>query len=133
MRLQDLFAIAPDLATARRLLREERPATPVCLRQNYFPSKPSVFWQGEITAANASQVWETTEGWLARPGRPGRRFLIDASAVAFIDSAGAHLMKRAKQAAAQLGLELEYTGIGPKVRNVLRLARVESFVLGTPR
>jgi anti-anti-sigma regulatory factor len=56
--------------------------------------------------------------------------LIDTSAVRFIDSAGAALMQRVKQAAGQLGLELVFTGIGPNVRNVLRLARMESYVLG---
>jgi N-acetylglucosaminyldiphosphoundecaprenol N-acetyl-beta-D-mannosaminyltransferase len=130
MRVDGFFTIASDRVEARRLLRDKGADSPVCVRQNYFPSKTSVFWQGEITVTNAPEVWEATAGRLARQDRADRRFFIDASALRFIDSAGARLMQRAKQAASQVGLELVYTGIAPDVRNVLRLARVESFVLG---
>ncbi len=133
MRLDGLFHVAPDRPSAQRLARQVQDRRPALWRQNYFPSKPSVFWQGEITAANASQVWQTTEDCLGRLRGAGRRLMIDTSAVQFIDSAGAALMKRAKQAAAQLGLELVFTGIGPNVLNVLRLARMEAYVLGASR
>lgn len=130
MRLDTFFTFASDLPAARRLAGAGRRQSPVEWRQNYYPSKPSVFWRGEITVANASQVWESTEDCLARRGKTAQRLLIDASAVEFIDSAGACLMKRARQVAARLGLEIVFTGLGPNVLNVLRLSRMEADVLG---
>lgn len=133
MRLDGFFLMAPDMAAARRLMKSAEAENPVQLRPNYFPSRPSVFWQGEITAANAEDVWRSTCPHMAARGKKGSRFLIDISALKFIDSAGAWLMLRAREIGREYGLEIVFTGIQPPVRNVLRFARVESVLLGRAR
>jgi N-acetylglucosaminyldiphosphoundecaprenol N-acetyl-beta-D-mannosaminyltransferase len=130
MRLDGFFLMAADMAAARRLMQNFEGEQPVRLRPNYFPSRPSVFWQGEITAANAEEVWRSTCSQMVARGKKGSRFLIDVSALKFIDSAGAWLMLRAREIGRRDGLEIVFTGIQPAVRNVLRFARVESVLLG---
>ncbi|MGA2751347.1 MAG: WecB/TagA/CpsF family glycosyltransferase [Verrucomicrobiota bacterium] len=128
MRLEGFFNLAPDLAAARKLMEEGRLHRPVVPQPNYFPSQPSVFWRGEITAANVEHVWRSTQNQIALRARAGGQFLIDISALKFIDSAGAWLMLRAKELGLEQGLEIVFTGAQPRVRNVLRFARVESVL-----
>ncbi len=126
MRLDKLFTVAADLAAAARLMDQPGPVRPVLSQPNYFPGRPSLYWQGEITAANAEQVWRSTQNQIAARARAGSRFLIDISALKFIDSAGAWLMLRARETGLEQGLEIVFTGIQPEVSNVLRFARPES-------
>jgi N-acetylglucosaminyldiphosphoundecaprenol N-acetyl-beta-D-mannosaminyltransferase len=128
MRLEGLFTVAADMAAAAELMKYPAPARPVLARPNYFPWRPSVFWQGEITAANVEQVWRSTQNQIAARAKAGSRFLIDLSALKFIDSAGAWLMLRARESGLQQGLEIVFTGIQPEVSNVLHFARAESVL-----
>jgi N-acetylglucosaminyldiphosphoundecaprenol N-acetyl-beta-D-mannosaminyltransferase len=130
MRLLDFFAIAPNLAAAQRWLAEDRPLETVRVQPGYFPWRPSLFWQGEITALNAEQVWRLTASHLAALASVRKHFLIDLSALRFIDSTGVRLMLRAKKDALRQGLEIVFTGIRPNVRNVLRLAQAETLLDG---
>lgn len=130
MRLENFFLIANDMARAEQLIHASEPFLPVLFQPNYFPSKPSIFWQGEITAANADQVWRSTAHHISERAKNGSQFLIDLSALQFIDSTGVGLMLRAKKNALQQGLKIIFTGIQPGVRNVLHLAKAESFLLG---
>lgn len=128
MRLRDYFSIARDNAGAQQLITAEE-TTSVVRQPGYFPTQPSLFWRGEITVANAEEVWRSTEPHiLARTG--GReRLLIDLSALQFIDSTGVGLMVRARKKAVEAGRQVIFTGVQPGVRNVLRLSRLESVLL----
>jgi N-acetylglucosaminyldiphosphoundecaprenol N-acetyl-beta-D-mannosaminyltransferase len=154
MHLENFFATAPDVSTALYLIetrnREER--TSVTLRTAAAASP--LVWLGEITAVNAGLVWEHTRAHLltvattrateprlpegssgsagARNGKnlPSPELIIDLSAVRFIDSTGLGLMVRTKKFARQQNTRLLFTGLQAPVRNVLRLARLEEFLLG---
>jgi anti-anti-sigma factor len=84
-------------------------------------------WHGEITAANARQVWENTRAYLEAP-RQDRQLALDLSDVRFIDSSGLGLLIRAKKFARQQGAKLALKGIQPAVRNVIKIARLEEFL-----
>ncbi len=130
MRLQDFFSIARDNDSAKKLLETAaQEATAVRTQTSYFKSRPSLFWQGEVTAANAQEVWKTTEGYIATKTPGNADIKIDLSALQFIDSTGVGLMVKAKKNASQQGIKLSFTAPQPNVRNVLRLAHLESVLL----
>lgn len=58
-----------------------------------------------------------------------RKITIDLSNVRFIDSTGLGLMVRAKKLALSHGALLAFTGLQPAVRNVLRIAKMEDYLL----
>lgn len=130
MRLRDYFIIAENYSEARNISEAAAVVNPVLLQQNYFPSKPALFWRGEVTAANADSVWQITQTQIA--SRVGTKvpLQIDLSSLQFIDSAGVDLMLRAKRNASIQGLKVRFTGAQPNVKNVLRLSNLESVVLG---
>jgi anti-anti-sigma factor len=127
MQLQEFFATAPDLPQARELIaaraREETSA--VRLRTSAAPNP--LLWQGEITAANAQDVWEITETHLISKQR--RELIIDMSAVRFMDSTGLGLMIRARKLAQREQVKLQFVHLQPAVQNVLHLARLEDYLL----
>ncbi len=132
MRLEDFFASAPDFESAQRLietrtLEENRSVSTNIAR----PMEPLV-WQGEITAANAERVWRLTEEQIASGEASSQQLVIDLSQVRFIDSTGVGVMIRARKLAQRRGAKLSFTGAQPAVQNVLRLARLEAFLLGEP-
>ena len=128
MRLEPFFLVADDLCSAGEqlaLLESEHLVT--------LPTEGSTHtlrWQGEITAANAEEVWGQTCVHISQESPPGSN-VIDLSAVRFIDSSGLGLMIRAKKLAASLGTDLEFTNAPDAVRNVVRLARLDAFLLST--
>jgi len=127
MHLENFFDSAPDLNSAQDLiaLRTQERAGAVSPSDS-APSSP-LLWQGEITAANADAVWELTQIHLLRPGR--RELTIDMTAVRFIDSSGAGIMLRARKIAQQHNIKLKFTGVQDDVLNVLRVSRLEEFLL----
>ena len=129
MRLYDFFTIARDLDDARRLVESES-ETGVVIRPNYFPTKPALSWKGEVTAANADDVWQSTINYINTTAPTNRDLQIDLSGLLFIDSAGVGLMIRAKKNAQQHGMKLQFIGTQPNVRNVLRIAKLENMLLG---
>jgi N-acetylglucosaminyldiphosphoundecaprenol N-acetyl-beta-D-mannosaminyltransferase len=129
MRLQDFFIIARDFVQARKISGAAAVVNPVLLQQNYFPSKPALFWRGEITAANADEVWKITQHQIALRTRTKVPLRIDLSSLQFIDSAGVDLMLRARRNASCCGFNLRFTGAQPNVRNVLRHSNLETAVL----
>ncbi len=130
MKLQNFFTIAKDQACAQKMVKAPPPNAPVLLQPGYFPWKPSIFWQGEITSRNVDEVWKSTSAQLGQHSTRDHRCLIDLSGLQFIDTAGAGLMLRAKTTAKQQGVELIFTGVRPDVRNVLELSKVDSLVFG---
>jgi N-acetylglucosaminyldiphosphoundecaprenol N-acetyl-beta-D-mannosaminyltransferase len=129
MRLEDFFMIARDLDEAQRLM-EGSPTTTVSAQPNYFPSKPGLFWRGEVTAANADEVWKSTSTYICSNAKPNGELKIDLSSLNFIDSTGVGLMIRAKRSASANGMKLHFIGTQANVRNVLRTAKLESSLLG---
>ncbi len=82
-------------------------------------------WRGEITAANAEEVWELSGPRLFAPDSREKNLVIDLTDVRFIDSAGVNLMLRARAQARQQGTRLHFAGAQPDVRKALRSAKFE--------
>jgi N-acetylglucosaminyldiphosphoundecaprenol N-acetyl-beta-D-mannosaminyltransferase len=130
MRLTDFFHIANDMIRATHLMEAAEADLPVTYHPNYFPSKPSIFWQGELTADNAGQVWNSTRQHMMAHQKNGGQFLIDLSALEFIDSTGVGVMLRTRNNGLQQGIKVVFTGAQPNVRNVLEISRAESILSG---
>lgn len=132
MHLQEFFASAPDFASAQRLIETRT------LEQNHIVSTDrtkaveTLVWQGEITASNAERVWRLTEKQVTSSEVSTQNLVIDLSQVRFIDSTGVGIMIRARKLAQRQGAKLNFTGTQPAVLNVLRVARLEAFLLGEP-
>jgi anti-anti-sigma factor len=127
MRLQDFFQVARDMAAAQKMAAH--PAGGAIGQQpGYYSWRPSLFWRGEVTAANADEVWQFTQDHLEKI-HEGKQVLIDLTDLQFIDSTGLGVMIRAKKKALQKGLKVTFTGPQPNVRNVLKLANLEKFLL----
>jgi anti-anti-sigma factor len=86
-----------------------------------------LLWQGEITAANAPEVWDFTENHIL--SKRGRDLVIDLSGVRFLDSTGLGLMVRAKKLARAEQVKLRFIRPQPPVQNVVHIARLEDFLL----
>jgi N-acetylglucosaminyldiphosphoundecaprenol N-acetyl-beta-D-mannosaminyltransferase len=130
MHLQNFFASATDIPTARELIatRAREEISPATAR----PPPSTLRWQGEVTAANAANVWATTESHILSHSTTHELVTIDLAAVRFMDSSGAGLMVRTRKLAQRHGCRLTFLNPQPAVLNVLRLARLEEFVLGSP-
>lgn len=133
MHLETFFPTAPDCEAALQLIEklsvEQREYVHKTLEAG--PSAPAnvVRWRGEITAANAEPVWQATEKLIPRAGE-AQPLMIDLSDVRFMDSSGVGLMVRARKYAQSQGIHLSFAHPRAAVLNVLRLARLEAFLLG---
>ena len=124
-RLDELLEILPDVEPARELLQRVREETvPV----EISAGTGSLLWRGEVTAANATQVWQLTRELIDQIS-PTETWKVDMSRVRFIDSTGLSLMIRLRKLAQQAGTGVRFTALQPAVRNVLRLAHMEKFLL----
>jgi N-acetylglucosaminyldiphosphoundecaprenol N-acetyl-beta-D-mannosaminyltransferase len=127
MGINEFFFSAADLPAAQFLLQvraRERSAT-VTLRT--AAAITPLVWHGEITAANAGHVWESTRVYLEAP-KTERDLVLDLSGVRFIDSSGLGLLIRAKKLARQQGGKLVFRGVQPSVLNVIQIARLEKLL-----
>jgi anti-anti-sigma factor len=124
--VQDFFHIAPTILEARELI-----APPDPVNSSPFANPvPPLLWTGEVTAANAEQVWISTRAKLDLLYAAGEMNpSIDLSELRFIDSTGVGLMLRARRYAQNLGARIRFTNPRDAVRNVLRMARLELFLL----
>ena len=127
MRLENFFATASDLPSAQALIAARAREQSGAVRLRSAAATNPLLWQGEITAANAEEVWTRTETHLT--AKPRRELVIDLSAVRFMDSTGLGVMVRAKKLAQREQVKLEFTNLQPAVQNVLHLARLENFLL----
>lgn len=127
MQLREFFASAPDIPSAEQLieLRAREQNAAVTLR-TAAATNPLV-WHGEITAGNAEEVWSAMVDHLTVPQR--REVIVNLAAVRFIDSSGLGIMVRAKKHCLRQGIELVFLNPQPAVRNVLRLSRLDEFLL----
>jgi N-acetylglucosaminyldiphosphoundecaprenol N-acetyl-beta-D-mannosaminyltransferase len=128
MRLEGFFASADDLASAQQLLLTRAREQSAAVTSRTAVAFNPLLWQGEITAANAQAVWERTQAQVMAC-TPRRDVIIDLSGVRFIDSTGLGLMVRAKKLARDGGANLLFTALPPPVHNVIRIARLEEFLL----
>lgn len=129
MRLQNFFDTAPDLPSAQALIAARMREQSGAVQLRTPAAENPLLWQGEITAANAQEVWERTESHLA--SRHGRDLIIDMSGVRFMDSTGLGMMVRARKLAQREKVKLEFTQLQPAVQNVVHLARLEEFLMPT--
>lgn len=127
MRLEHFFDIAQNQAALRRHLNDNPEHAAISAPPTDDPVAV-LRWRGEITAANAEHVWEVTETYLSQTG-PASPKTINLSEVRFIDSTGLGLMIRAKKLSLQRQQRLAFLEAQASVRNVLRLSRVEDFLL----
>ena len=126
MRLEDFFEVAADAIEARELIaarERERSA------QVVNGARRPLVWRGEITAANAEEVWRQTREEINSMSSWRKQWTVDLSHVRFIDSSGIGVMVRAKKYAPRRGACVRFAGASPVVRNVLRLSKLESFLL----
>jgi anti-anti-sigma factor len=77
----------------------------------------------------ADMVGRQTEAYLGTYAVSHPKLAVDLLAVSFLDSSGVGLMVRAKKQAAKAGAELRFTGLRENVRNVVRLAKLEDYLL----
>jgi anti-anti-sigma factor len=83
-----------------------------------------------VTAANVEDVWTATRENIDRLCAVGEKQpTIDLAELRFIDSSGVGLMLRARRYAQNLGVQLRFINARASVRNVLRMAQLESFLL----
>ncbi|HXS69506.1 MAG TPA: WecB/TagA/CpsF family glycosyltransferase [Candidatus Polarisedimenticolia bacterium] len=127
MQLQNFFDCMPDFGAAQHLIAAREREQNAVVRLRSPAAINPVLWQGEITAANATEVWSSTATHINSKQR--RRLVIDLSGVRFMDSTGLGLMVRAKKLAQLKQVKLEFTHPQPAVQNVIHLARLEEFLM----
>jgi N-acetylglucosaminyldiphosphoundecaprenol N-acetyl-beta-D-mannosaminyltransferase len=126
MKLSDHFAVARDVAEAT----EQAMALGTHAVVQRDGTTRSLAWCGEIVAANVEDVWRmTTEHVIGFVASHATLIIIDLTRLRFIDSSGAALMLRLKKWVQQLHAEIIFAHPQPNVRNVLRLTRIDQFLL----
>ncbi len=127
-RLENFFAVASDMGSAQQLLKIRAQESAGAVK--FLPTQP-LLWQGEITAANAEEVWNISRSHLTNAAEMSQaEVVIDLSAVRFIDSSGLGIMVRIKKLAQRHGTKLVFTAPQSAVLNVVRCSRLEEFLLG---
>jgi N-acetylglucosaminyldiphosphoundecaprenol N-acetyl-beta-D-mannosaminyltransferase len=130
MKLKEFFIISPDMDFARKCLQELGQVSGVQLKTIPNSGLPALAWSGEVTAANSDEIWITTMDHLTARSMVQRALTIDLSALKFIDSTGLSIMIRAKKFAARQGMKVTFTEPKENVLNVIRLSRLEDYLLG---
>jgi N-acetylglucosaminyldiphosphoundecaprenol N-acetyl-beta-D-mannosaminyltransferase len=132
MRLKDHFDIAQDLAAAERFIAERTLEESAMVIPRAAGGARGLSWLGEITAANAGEVWNQTRDLLVGEGKPSP-VAIDLSRARFIDSSGLTTMLRIQRWAWRQGTKIIFTGLQPPVRDVvLRMAKLDQILLEKP-
>lgn len=85
-------------------------------------------WQGEITAVTAGETRASTLG-ATEHLRKGARVTVDLSSVAFVDSSGIGMMIGLKRLFWQRGVRVVFRSPTSVVREVLRMTKIETFLL----
>ena len=125
--LEDFFHIAPTVLEARDFIF---PALPNPVSSPFANTVPPLFWTGEVTAENVEDIWTATRDKIDLLCAAGEKHpSIDLSELRFIDSSGVGLMIRARRYAQNQGVHIRFTNARDAVRNVLRMARLELFLL----
>jgi len=131
MHLQDHFAFAPNMVDAVRVIEARTLEESALVTPSAANGAGGLAWHGEITAANAGEVWNHTRDLLAGTAKPSP-VAIDLSSARFIDSTGLTIMVRIQKWAWRQGTKLVFTGAQPAVRDVLRMAKLDQLLLEKP-
>jgi N-acetylglucosaminyldiphosphoundecaprenol N-acetyl-beta-D-mannosaminyltransferase len=129
MRLQEFFITSPSVAEARKRLEQKPAHHPVMLKNMPATPMPAISWRGELTAANADEVWAATLDHMTARSALRQNIIIDLSEVPFLDSTGLGVMIRAKKFAARQGTSVAFHGLQENVRNVVQLSKLEDYLL----
>jgi N-acetylglucosaminyldiphosphoundecaprenol N-acetyl-beta-D-mannosaminyltransferase len=125
MRIEPFFLQAPHAAAALELLHTLR----LMDRGARIEERAGEFCcQGELTAANAPEIWCALEHFIERNNHSAA-LAINLTQLSFIDSSGLSVLIRARKRAQQMQLRLQFIGVQHPVLNVIRLARLENFLL----
>jgi N-acetylglucosaminyldiphosphoundecaprenol N-acetyl-beta-D-mannosaminyltransferase len=125
MKLTEFFNLVPDARTAELLIeRRSRENSEIACAN---PAE-RLAWKGEITAANVELIWAATRIHIDELPK-GESLVIHLTLVRFIDSSGLGLMVRVKRHAVGQGKEVCFKNPQPAVRNVMRLAKLEQFLI----
>jgi anti-anti-sigma factor len=128
MRLDGFFAMAASLSEAQALLSKNGNRS-VQLKSTPASGLPTLAWTGEVTASNAEEVWIATRDHVAARSLLQRPVRIDLSNLQFIDSTGLSIMIRAKKFGARENVPIIFSDPCPNVLNVIRLSRLEDYLL----
>ena len=129
MRITEFFPTAESRTAAGALIRERLSELNVVATLNLAGPQEPLAWQGDIIAANEDSVWRITKLHLEASCRRETEMNINLAGVRFIDSTGVRLMVRVRKEARQRGIQLKFTELQPAVQNVLRILRMESYLL----
>ena len=122
--------MAPDPTTAENLLTSgDREIMAGAVLHLPAPAQP-LKWQGEITAANADEVWNIARSYLTNAAEASQpEVIIDLSSVQLrFGSDGTD-----RKLAQYHGTKLIFQHVQPAVQNVIHLSRMEEFLLGQIR
>ncbi len=130
MKLETFFELEPSVAsaTARSVAHAVLPgpeAAPISP-----PGAAATFlWNGEITAGRMENLTASAEARIA--GVPvGGTVTFDLSRVPFVDSCGVGQLVRLKKRAWQRDVKVVFSSPTPAVANVLRLTKLDEYLLG---
>ncbi len=126
LRLHDHFLIAKTWSEAQGLIKATRLRPRPVLFQG---APPPLAWKGDVTAKNIDEVWDLTIGIMRSLGVKGVTFVIDLSAVHFVDSSGVALMLRISNWAGKRDTEVRFADPQPAVLNVLKVTRLSRLLL----
>ncbi len=127
-KLEYFFQIAADTLEARDLIASADAAQQI--HSELYRPVPPIIWSGELTAVNAEEVWSSTQQQIDTFYELGDTNIdIDLAGLRFLDSTGVGIMLRAKRYAQNLGAKARFTNPQANVRNVLRMARLETFLV----
>jgi len=130
LRLGAIFEIASDAAEAREMMAMCDDEQRTVLVNG--AARP-LAWRGEITAANADEVWQLMEKQVHSMSARAEDISIDLSELRFIDSSGLGVMLRTRKLAQRQRCRLSFTGLQPRVRNVVKLSKLEPVLFGEGR
>ena len=129
MQLTGFFPAADDLAAARNLVHDRVDEQNVLPTLNIAHGEEPLLWQGDIVAANEQAVWRVTMMQLELAQHREAGLTISLAGVRFIDSTGVGLMVRIRKEARHRDVPLRFTDPQEPVLNVLRILRMEQYVL----
>ena len=131
MHVDAVMDVCSRLKEAIKVIQKRESEESVSLSGHGTGTPNVINWQGEVTAGNATEIWNQTEQILAATVRSGCRSLkIDLSTVRFVDSTGVGLMVRAKKQCTARGIDIRFERPSKAASSVIHTLRMESFLLG---
>jgi anti-anti-sigma factor len=126
-RIDDLLLIANDYTCGRELARQRAlgngcSVTPCGITD--------LRWDGEITAANALDVFERT--WQHLSESAAGAWQVDMSGIRFADSTGLAMMLRLRAEVRDLGGRLTFRGVTPALLKIARLENLDRRITEDP-